>query len=414
MSERRVSGWFVMSAVFLVAVFGLFFTFTERKTWPEQRVELTATDMRLAPPASTLWCEAVTLHSDHPFVAYQLSQGARINSKHLSHQRVNLQLKLGSTQRSNSLKLKYFLLSSSVIEIVPCSSVSGALLMIFQGEQGVPECLQSFSNQLISSNESVDSDEISSEEDDFEFVPLMQISERLKNKYCSSLLKHFPIRTSYMDGSHLSCSSSIEVSPVKINVSTSDSYVIAVLNTNRQVHNEINLQIFLERSKYTVQKTGQTFDMCSLSTTCTIGLGFGTSDRVLLWIPDEANAGRTSFTIRSRCKPRLAVFAILSVFLPLIVFLVVAFVVRADTDRIKNLYNCRSRNRNNNQQRRVGVPLLREAPATPISGFDAPTNQRADDRGLQSAIGDDELPPPYHTLYEPPPPYSGLKREATK
>lgn len=72
MGERRVSGWFVLSAVFLVLVFGLFFTFTERKTWPEHRVELGPMDMRLVPPVSTVWCEAVALYSDHSFVAYQV------------------------------------------------------------------------------------------------------------------------------------------------------------------------------------------------------------------------------------------------------------------------------------------------------------------------------------------------------
>lgn len=73
MGERRVSGWFILSAVFIVLVFGLFFTFTERKTWPEHKVELGPMDMRLVPPVSTLWCEAVALQSDHTFVAYHVS-----------------------------------------------------------------------------------------------------------------------------------------------------------------------------------------------------------------------------------------------------------------------------------------------------------------------------------------------------
>ncbi|GBM84649.1 hypothetical protein AVEN_6828-1, partial [Araneus ventricosus] len=81
------------------------------------------------------------------------------------------------------------------------------------------------------------------------------------------------------------------------------------------------------------------------------GLSFASSDRALVWIPDEPNAGKSTFTVRSQCKPRLAVFAILSVFFPLIVFLGVAFVVRADRDRIMRIYSCRGRLERERQER---------------------------------------------------------------
>lgn len=128
-------------------------------------------------------------------------------------------------------------------------------------------------------------------------------------------------------------------------------------------------------------------------------------------IPEEPNAGRSSFLVRSRCKPRLAVFAILSVFLPLLLFLAVAFVIRADRDVLAKL--CHRTGDNNRRRRsngrRVIRPLLDDGNA---SSFDILPELPG--RAEISAVQVDEMPPPYHTLYDPPPPYAVLKESDPK
>ncbi|KFM81730.1 hypothetical protein X975_11673, partial [Stegodyphus mimosarum] len=419
MTEKRISGWFVLSAIFIIAVFGLFFTFTERKTWPEQKTELSATDMKLIPPSSTLWCEAIALYSDHPFVAYQVSRAPRINPKHLSRQKVGLQLKLGTSRSSNSVKLRYFLLPSSVMEIVACSSHPGAHLLVFKGEKDIDSCLESLMNKESDSSSANDSDESSEENDSFDYQDLYSLLSKplesvrhWKSNRCSSLLIYHVVETSFLGELSLGCSASVALHPMKVNITSSDYYVIAVLNTNGKTTNNVGLQILLDRSRYVVHRSGQAFDMCSLSTACTIGLGFGSSDRALVWIPDEHNAGRSTFTIRSRCKPRLAVFAILSVFLPLMMFLLVAFVVRADREGIRRIYNRGSPSRNQrrrSEQRRFENPLLDDSVGSSCEALPSTSGG-----SHQIASGADELPPPYHTLYDPPPPYACLKIEKTE
>ncbi|XP_055941840.1 uncharacterized protein LOC129971884 isoform X2 [Argiope bruennichi] len=398
MAERRISGWFVLSAVFIVAVFGLFFTFTERKTWPEQRTELSAADMRLVPPSSTLWCEAVALTSDHPFVAYQVSLPPLIEPKHLNKQRVNLNLKLNGGQSGNVMKLRYYLLPASIVEISACATHPGGRLLVFKGDKEVTSCLKQQCGE--------DSDESDSDEDSS--ADSSKCSWSSKTSRCSSLVSNSVISSSDVrEESSYMCDDVHDVRPVHVNITSADFYVIVILNTNRHRSNAIGLRIVLDRSRYTIHKSGHTFDMCSLSTACTIGLSFASSDRALVWIPDEPNAGRSTFTIRSQCKPRLAVFAILSVFFPLIVFLGVAFVVRADRDRIMRIYSCRGRLERERQERsdsRFVAPLLDDAVAgsgdfTHFHTREAPQTPT------------DEQPPPYHTLYDPPPPYACVKED---
>ncbi|GFU25827.1 DUF4793 domain-containing protein [Nephila pilipes] len=406
MAERRISGWFVLSAVFIVAVFGLFFTFTERKTWPEQRTELSAADMRLVPPSSTLWCEAIALTSDHPFVAYQVSVPPLIEPKYLNKQRVNLNLKLNGGRSGNFMKLRYYLLPSSVVEISTCATQAGAHLLVFKGEEDVSECLQHLCKD--DSDESDSSED--SLEDDSEDSFCSGDSRKWNTKQCSSLISsHMIPSNEEAEETTFTCDNFLSARPVKLNISSTDFYEIVVINTNRHKSNAIGLRISLDRSRYTVQKSGQTFDMCSLSTTCTIGLAFASSDRALVWIPDEPNAGRSTFVIRSQCKPRLAVFAILSVFFPLIVFLGVAFVVRADRERIMRIYSCRGgmeREQERSDSRFV-APLLDDlvTGSGDFTHFPVPETEQTQT---------EELPPPYHTLYDPPPPYACVKDENSK
>lgn len=136
-----------------------------------------------------------------------------------------------------------------------------------------------------------------------------------------------------------------------------------------------------------------------------VGLSFASGDRVLVAIPEEANAGRSAVVIRSRCKPRLAIFAVLSVFLPLLLFLAVAFVVRADRDIFGKFFHKR-RDANNRLQirQRVVAPLLDDRTA---SSFESLPSQEVP-RGVAS-VQIDDMPPPYHTLYDPPPPYACVK-----
>lgn len=408
-----MSGWFVLSAVFVVLTFGLFFTFTERKSWPERRMELGPADMRLAPPVSTIWCEAVALHSDHSFVAYQVNHATRINSKRLSLQRVNLAVKLGSSWTTNFVKLKYFLLPSSVVEIVACSRHSGVKLMVFKGDLDVQSCLQSLVVRQESKSSVYDSDEDSSEEDEIDDMGFDYHSEDSADgdvayrKFCSTLIAYHSLDVSYMDA--MTCNPRTEVSPVKVNVTSADSYVIVAWNTNRGVTNHVDVQVMLDRTRYTVHhKSGHTFDLCSLATSCTIGLGFATGDRVLVSIPEEPNSGRSSFVVRTRCKPRLAVFAVLSVLLPLLLFLAVAFVVRADREKFGRLW-CKRQDTSNNRQQsnrpRIVAPLLDDRN---VESFDE--CERAENTLVQA----DELPPPYHTLYDPPPSYSCVKESENK
>lgn len=137
------------------------------------------------------------------------------------------------------------------------------------------------------------------------------------------------------------------------------------------------------------------------------GLSFASGDRVLVAIPEEANAGLSSVVIRSRCKPRLAIFAVLSVFLPLLLFLAVAFVIRADRDIFGKLFRKR-RDANNRTtvSQRVAAPLLDDRTT---SSFESLPSQLVPS-GV-AAVQIDDLPPPYHTLYDPPPPYACLKNK---
>lgn len=79
------------------------------------------------------------------------------------------------------------------------------------------------------------------------------------------------METSYIDEYSTECSPSIESHPVKINITSADYYVIVVWNTNRQVTNHVNLQVMLDRTRYTVRTSGQTLNICALSNSCTIG-----------------------------------------------------------------------------------------------------------------------------------------------
>ncbi|KAG8186320.1 hypothetical protein JTE90_005853 [Oedothorax gibbosus] len=409
-SERRVSGWFVLSAVFLVAVFGLFFTFTERKSWPEQRTELAAADMKLAPAASTLWCEAVALKSDHPFVAYQVSEAPSINPKHLNRQVINLKnLKLQGGGLRNSFKLKYYLLKSSVIEIYACATVPGARLLVFQGEKDLP----SYLDYLLHSIKDSDSSESGSLNDSSEEEPSYANCNHSKaiNSYtdwsttkCQSLVSNTEIPVDEGENVASSCEGFLDLRRVRVNITSTDFYVISVVGTDHhRATNSIGMRIIIDRSNYSFHKSGLTFDMCSLSTDCTIGLPFGSSDRALILIPDETDAGRKTYVVRSQCKPRLAVFAILSVFFPLVIFIAVAFVVRADRERIMQRMHRGTRTTRTPEEgcRTVAAPLL----DTAASG--ACTVARCED-----AV--DELPPPYHSLYEAPPPYACVKQEGNK
>lgn len=138
------------------------------------------------------------------------------------------------------------------------------------------------------------------------------------------------------------------------------------------------------------------------------GLSFASGDRVLVTVPEEANAGRSSIVIRSRCKPRLAIFAVLSVLLPLLLFLAVAFVVRADRDIFGKLF--RKRRDENTRlaiRQRVVAPLLDDRTA---SSFESLSSHEAPSGGVTS-VQIDDLPPPYHTLYDPPPPYACVKNK---
>ncbi|GBN60534.1 hypothetical protein AVEN_269241-1 [Araneus ventricosus] len=76
------------------------------------------------------------------------------------------------------------------------------------------------------------------------------------------------------------CDDVREVRPVHVNITMADFYVIVILNTNRHRSNAIGLRIVLDRSRYTIHKSGNTFDMCSLSTSCTIGEFIGHGSRV--------------------------------------------------------------------------------------------------------------------------------------
>lgn len=124
-------------------------------------------------------------------------------------------------------------------------------------------------------------------------------------------------------------------------------------------------------------------------------------------IPEEANAGRSTVVIRSRCKPRLAIFAVLSVFLPLLLFLAVAFVVRADRDIFgKFLRKRREPNNRLTIRQRVVAPLLDDRTT---SSFESLPSHEAPS-GVAS-VQIDDMPPPYHTLYDPPPPYACVKNK---
>ncbi|XP_015912281.2 uncharacterized protein [Parasteatoda tepidariorum] len=395
----KISGWFVLSAVFIVAVFGLFFTFTERKTWPEHRIELSATDQRLIPPASTVWCEAIALTSDHPFVAYQVSQSPHVNANHLNKQKVSVSLKLGGGRSRNSFKLKYFLLTSSVLEIYSCASQEGARLLVFKGEHGVQEYLQKLSEQQNSDDSSMEeasSEEIQISNLDCSKNEYFSACRNMKRQKDSSLVSDYAVAVS---GEETMCDV-VSQRPVKVNITADGFYVIVALNTNKEKTNHFGLQLLIDRSRYTIMKSGHSFDMCSLSTSCTIGLSFASDDGALVWIPEEPNAGRSSFTIRSRCKPRLAVFAILSVFLPLMFFVLVAFFVRADRERIRRIYSRQS----SSTLPAVAAPLL----TMPFRTSSTRTEPEA------TTTASEELPPPYHAVFDPPPPYSCLKPEDNK
>jgi len=408
----RISGWFVLSAVFIVAVFGLFFTFTERKTWPEHRIELSANDQRLIPPASTVWCEAVALYSDHPFVAYQVSQSPLVNPNHLKKQTVSVNLKLGRTRSRNSFKLKYFLLTSSILEVFACASEPGARLLVFKGEEGVHPYLEELTKM-----ENSDSDE---SDDSSEEMKVSKIDCSNAKNEIFTLCRNIKKRPSLVSdtvvgvGDEVACDAS-EQRPVIVNITHDGFYVIAALNTNTRNVNHMRLQLVIDRSRYTVIKSGQSSDICSLSTTCTIGLSFASDDSALVWIPDEPNAGRISFTIRSRCKPRLAVFAILSVFLPLVFFVLVAFFVRADRDRIRRIYTRQIRSQMSEEvriNRRIAAPLLRDD--IPVSEQPHHCPSVGEEPETDSAFAQEELPPAYHTLYDLPPPYTCVKLDGEK
>lgn len=415
MGERRVSGWFILSAVFLVLVFGLFFTFTERKTWPEHRVELGPMDMRLVPPVSTLWCQAVALHSDHPFVAYRVNHSGQINPLRLTSQIVKLgRKKLGRSWSTNHEIYKYFLLPSSVIEIVACSSYPGMKLLVFKGDSDVLECLQalyvSLGYQLADEKFSKIIDfhyEDSSEEDysDYDSDEIGSSSEIITyKKICSSLLQSKSIDLNYDDGS-LDCSPFTKLHPLKVNISSADHYVIVVWNANPNVTNYVNLRVMLDRTRYVVQSSGQPLDICSQSHSCTIGLSFVSGDRVLVTVPEEPNPGRSAVVIRSRCKPRLAVFAVLSVFLPLVLFLCVAFVIRADREALNRIF-CNKRDTSTRlpSRSRIVAPLLDDRTASSFESLPAHEN-----RNEVATVQIDDMPPPYHSLYDPPPPYTCVR-----
>lgn len=138
------------------------------------------------------------------------------------------------------------------------------------------------------------------------------------------------------------------------------------------------------------------------------GLDFASGNRVLVTMPEEPNSGRSSFIVRSRCKPRLAVFAILSVFLPLLLFLAVAFVVRADREAFFGKLCCRKENTRPSQRvRPIFVePYLDNQNTDSLESFPIPEEERFEQH--------DEMPPPYHTLYDSPPPYACLEQEKEK
>ncbi|GIZ02502.1 DUF4793 domain-containing protein [Caerostris extrusa] len=282
-------------------------------------------------------------------------------------------------------------LPGSVVEIFACATQFGARVLVFKQEC---ECDESDSEEESLEDESEESD--------------CTGDKIWSSNLCSSVISNQEIPSTGAGDDSSDCNEALGVKPIHVNITTSDFYVIAILNTNRHKSNEIGLHIALDRSRYTIQKSGHSFDMCSLSTSCTIGLSFASSDRALIWIPDEPNAGRSTFVVRSQCKPRLAVFAILSVFFPLMVFLGVAFVVRADRERIMRIYNCRSRLECEQEcsDTRFVIPLLDNGVAI-CSDFTLYPPEETPDTPTE------EQPPAYNTLFDPPPPYACVKEETT-
>ena len=136
---------------------------------------------------------------------------------------------------------------------------------------------------------------------------------------------------------------------------------------------------------------------------------------MLVTVPEDPDAGRrtavirsrSTAVIRSRCKPRLAVFAVLSVFLPLLLFLTVAFVIRADRQIFSKFFRKRrDANPRLPSSRRVVAPLLDDRTASSFESIPS--------REVQIGVASvqiDDMPPPYHTLYEPPPPYACVKNK---
>lgn len=122
-------------------------------------------------------------------------------------------------------------------------------------------------------------------------------------------------------------------------------------------------------------------------------------------MPEEPNAGRRNFVVRTRCKPRLAVFAFLSVILPFLLFLAVSYVVRTDRDSVESFF-CKIRRSSasrHSSRQRIVAPLLDDHSAGSVESFPRV------DRTETAAVQIEDMPPPYHSLYDPPPPYACVK-----
>lgn len=275
---------------------------------PETKLEVSSTDMRLLDSVSGLWCQGQELVSTHKFNVYRfINDHEQQNHTKTRIEIDNVLVKLHIGPRKHQY-LRYFLLSGSSVSVSAVSDRASQLSMangtvnVVKGKEEMGRCLKELDDYVTHNGTS------SEEEDD-----ILPISQR-RYKYL-----RWAVRTRFITARQ-------GRSMTEVNVLEDDHYYILIVNDSSDQDISVTLRVSLTRIRFSVDDNDI---VCNRVKHCLYHIGFGTEGRIVLDIPREPDAGRSTFIVRSVCRPRVFFYALLFILIPIIMLLVTGFIIKA-------------------------------------------------------------------------------------